>query len=495
MTIMMEFVTICSTMPIFKAFRLVLVALIQIGYLFSFGQTPKILQPLLAFQKGVSQIVMRSDTALFTGVIRPETPTLLFPATGRSFVKNGEGLFVQIDGSGRLYRVSDSAGAIKYCRSDSTSYSGNSFGSILFSYDNHIFSFGGYGFWRSNGQLRVFRGKKDGWEIVPLSEEVCVSRGIAHFPWVDVGMGYIYLISKPEDFINQALKNWQEKVDKENETRVMRLNLRTGIWGKQGIILKDSDWKYKVIGNSPWGLLVEKGFRDLRLFDYRANELKILKKQKADSLNTLFASLHGMGYFLDSTFYFGDLFANTADSLKLSYGDFERTGDVIWTVGYSSAWPGSIVGWVILILSGIVVSVVAGYFVQRTKARKRSDHILVSSEWNQPVPIENVEKKEQGVFTQVEKMLIGLVAINAQKGQHTSIDEINKVLGVTNKNLPTQKRTRSEVITAINEKAVLQTGSPSDLILRTRSLVDGRQIEYFVDESLIQKALEWSGHA
>jgi hypothetical protein len=480
-------------MPIIKSFRLVLGALIQIGSLFSFGQTPKILQPLLAFQNGVSQIVMRTDTALFAGVIRPETPTLQFPETGRSFVKNGEGLFVQIDGSGRLYSVSDSAGAIKYYRIDSTSYSGNSFGSILFSYNNHIFSLGGYGFWRSNGQLRVFRGKKEGWEIVPLSEEVCISRGIAHFPWVDAGKGYLYVISKPEDFINQALNNWQEKADKENETRVMRLNLGTGTWEKQGIILKDSEWKYKVIGNSPWGLLVEKGFRDLRLFDFRANELKAIKKQKADSLNTLFAGMHGMGYFLDSTFYFGDLFANTVDSLKLSYGDFERTGDVIWTVSGQNAWTGSIVGWAILILSGIAVSVVVGYFIKRTKDRKRSDHIAVSSEWNQPISIERVENKEQGVFTQVEKMLIGLVAVNAQNGQHTSIDEINKVLGVTNKNLPTQKRTRSEVISAINEKAVVQTGSPVDLILRTRSVVDGRQIEYFVDESLIQKALEWSG--
>lgn len=494
MTILIEFGRICKNRSKFTPSRIALIALIQIVHLFCFGQTPKILAPIMAFHKGVSQIVMRSDTALFSGVIRPEMPTLQFPETGRSFVKNGEGLFVQIDGSGRLYSVSDSAGTTIYGRVDSTSYAGNSFGSILFSYNNQIYSLGGYGFWRANGQLRVFRGKKDGWEIIPLSSEVCVSRGIAHFPWVDDRNGQLYLISKPEDFINQAIRNWQEITDNEHETGVMQLNLVTGTWEKKGVILKDSDWKYKVIGNSPWGLLVEKGFRDIRLFDYRANELKILRKQKADSINTVFAGMHGIGYFLDSTFYFGDLLANTADSLKLSYGDFEPAGNVIWTSSSSNAWQRNLPGWAWYVISGIAISLVLVNFLTRKSVNKSIDPIGNPGE-NKPIHVlESADNNEPGVFTAVEKMLIGLVAINAQKGQQTSINEINKVLGVTNKNLPTQKRTRSEVITAINEKAVVQLGSSIDLILRTRSIVDGRQIEYFVDESLIQKALEWSGN-
>ena len=76
------------------------------------------------------------------------------------FVRNKTGSYILIDGTGRIYKAtSKSNDTVYYSRIDSTHFYGYNGGAINFTYHDTIFSFGGGGFWRVNGQHRYYREK------------------------------------------------------------------------------------------------------------------------------------------------------------------------------------------------------------------------------------------------------------------------------------------------------------------------------------------------
>ena len=75
----------------------------------------------------------------------------------RYITKIDGNLFLTTEGYGEVYKYKQTKDSLLYfTRVDSTIFSGNNFNSSQFVYDKKIFSFGGYGYWKYNGQLRQF---------------------------------------------------------------------------------------------------------------------------------------------------------------------------------------------------------------------------------------------------------------------------------------------------------------------------------------------------
>lgn len=71
-----------------------------------------------------------------------------------------------------------------------------------------------------------------------------------------------------------------------------------------------------------------------------------------------------------------------------------------------------------------------------------------------------------------------------QRNSTTSTDEVNRILGVGNKSVDMQKRKRSDVIRAINEKyQLLYPEAQINLIERAKSDVDARLYEYTINSN------------
>jgi hypothetical protein len=62
----------------------------------------------------------------------------------------------------------------------------------------------------------------------------------------------------------------------------------------------------------------------------------------------------------------------------------------------------------------------------------------------------------------------------------TSIDEINKVIGVQHRSVEIQKRMRSDLIGSINQKLSIITRDKKPVIDKQRSEFDKRSFEYFI---------------
>jgi hypothetical protein len=96
-------------------------------------------------------------------------------------------------------------------------------------------------------------------------------------------------------------------------------------------------------------------------------------------------------------------------------------------------------------------------------------------------------------FTETEISLIQLLLNAYSAKQNVEISEINRVLGIKDKNVGLQKKVRSDVINAINDKYIFITQGEINLIGSVRKEDDKRFFEYFIvptEVKTIQKLIE-----
>ena len=95
-------------------------------------------------------------------------------------------------------------------------------------------------------------------------------------------------------------------------------------------------------------------------------------------------------------------------------------------------------------------------------------------------------------FTETETSLIQLLLKAYSTKKNVEISAINHVLGIKDKNIGLQKKVRSDVINAINDKYVFISQGEINLIGSVRKEDDKRFFEYFVvptEVKLIQKII------
>jgi hypothetical protein len=96
-------------------------------------------------------------------------------------------------------------------------------------------------------------------------------------------------------------------------------------------------------------------------------------------------------------------------------------------------------------------------------------------------------------FTETETSLIQLLLKANNAKQNVEIAEINHVLGIKDKNVGLQKKVRSDVINAINDKYIFITQGEINLIGSVRKEDDKRFFEYFIistEVKTVQKMIE-----
>ena len=308
-------------------------------------------------------------------------------------LKTKEGLFLFVNGSGRLYQLLDSDTGIQAQRIDSTFYSGYNLGSFPFVYHDSIYSIGGYGIWRINGQLRVYVPQAHSWDIVPLSEEIPVlmQEDYHNMLWYNEQDAKLYIAYS-------IVRNQAVKHSTLNETAfdytVRFLDLKTKDWhvaGELNDYFKDKVAMLRNVAFTPWGQLVTLGDK-LLIIDYADNRL--LRIQEAAELAIrpiLFQHpTTNLFYCIDSTLYFGNIAENRLSSLRLHSHDFTDAGIAVYTVPDSPAI--SIIEWI----AGIALVSVLMFIVW--KKRKRSAITIYSTaDINNTTPQEAAAGNEEEI--------------------------------------------------------------------------------------------------
>jgi hypothetical protein len=397
--------------------------------------------------------------------------------------KNGEcpliiqgEIYIHIPATGIVYKCTGSkeADSVRFVRIDSTKLYGYNINSFTFVHNNSLYNLGGYGFWHWNGQLRKFYPELGEWDIVPLNRELPVSN---IFPGTYIWKSPINNLLFTFSYIdgNEAVR-----VERPNQIlrqdSVIKLDLISNNWtvmGKLNSILLPVFRNYSLIASMDSGIMVDNHGK-LSYLNLLNNTISVSTKRELfrrspAKINNILTWTKG------SKLFYENIQTGNVDSILISSFKFTKINERIYENDSNYLNKLGYVGG-ILILASIVWGVRKKIVKRQLAAREdeTSNSELLS-------PYSNKE-----VFTEVEKALLKLLLDNTiTKGSSTSIDEINWILGVSNKSVDMQKRKRSDVIRAINEKyQLLHPGVKANLIDRSKSELDARLYEYTLNSDI-----------
>jgi len=426
---------------------------------FSTPKTP-FLSKIVGFKSLKTKIFLSTNN-----LIVPTTGTIFFDNV-QEIIKSNDSVFVLLERTGVVYRldpVVDSANSYSFHRLDHTININYNIEANNFLYKNHLYSYGGYGFWRLNGQLRAYDFLDKEWDIVPTNNEI-FSNG---YNWVSQKDGKLYVPF-------QTISNGSIKGD-QNVTRVRLydsyyLDLNLLEWKKLGTIHSKTIKLVRTNNIINSFLATDRGFLFMHddvayYFDFLNNKIFESKNSELNQFFIRRASNENIFYYNDSIYSFSPSL-QTYDIKPLSISDFKELDFPIWGIDNNYYY---------LLLSLLTILLLT-YFLIRIYKRSVKRKIQQSS-------LKILKTKTIGqTFIGVELSLIQLLLVASLKGVNVEIGDINHVLGIKDKNLGLQKKVRSDVINTINEKYSIIINKETQLIASIRKEDDKRFFEYFINE-------------
>lgn len=374
-------------------------------------------------------------------------------------IKNKTGLYVLVDGSGQVYKASSLIkNKITFTRIDSTIFFGNTFRSINFSYLDTLFSFGGYGFWHMNGQLRHFTPAAE-WNINKLNHTY---NTFNQFYSYDIIKGTLYFVEFP--------RKDEETYASTDKLWVIELNIKERKNRKLGEINPkvNLDWKYFSIDIPSLNGIIN--FLDRNLYLYSFSKNKVYKLTN----HTIVEKLIGKaGYELSTTFEYKNKiyysFQNDSNlkSISISMNDFTEENYPLYVSKMNSVkiyWK--YIFWTLVILMLFTIILILKNRLFNRKEKQEGDFTLYTPDLS------------SNKFSSLEKELIDKLIQKSKYNQHFTVEEINERLGIKKKSLEIQKRVRTEAINRINHKFNTLFNKNINFIERVRSEEDRRFYKY-----------------
>lgn len=422
------------------------------------------------FQSAVNQMPIH--------LIKDLPPTFKF--SGQTLTKNRNGLFLNHLGTGRIYQWKGDEHIGKWVRIDSTFFTGYNFLSLFFSVDTTLYSFGGIGFWHINGNLRRYNSFSGEWNIKRLNNSIPWIYHTDQLFYIDTAQKKLY-INGQGLLYDAGIK--ADQVDSSTLKKMYCLDIEKGSLVELGKYQSEA-WGF--FGQTPWGTVVSYN----ELVDFKNNKCYKLSRRVENNLYRLLANstssdfVMQYSFWLDSALYF--TFNNQKyDSVIIKQSDLISTDKTFY---YStpvntpeqhsseSMWR-----WMVSICIAIMISTI--FIVKYVKKKTKSNQ----TENKNHLPTNESFVHEQFKFTEVELNLIKTIFENSILKKMTTINEINNILGCSNKNIEIQKRLRSDSINTINQKCCMNLLVDYKIIQRMRSDFDRRSFEYYIDEKHLQQ--------
>jgi len=412
----------------------------------------------------------------YNGNITISKSSDILPLDGTSFgsnlqelIKHNGKIYILLFQTGFIFQMSEPQGdSVVFTKIDNTININYNIGCTNFIYKDEIYNYGGYGFWSKFPHVRKYNKVDMEWDIQPTNIEVFS----ADYDWFSPKEGRLYVPFQKIE--NKALKD-PKFTNGVFEYTSYYLDLKTTDWIKLGkaspelikLINEKNNYASYPYDNGRIFVINEKAY----LFDYLNN--KVYRSKKAD-LNQFFirGALETTAFFYKGKFYKYQPGLQTYKTWDFSINDFELMNFSIWGTDYMT---------LVFVLAICFVIILIVFFVRLFKqsVKKRIENaqlkLLKTKTMNQ-------------AFTETEISLIQLLIKANSAKQNVEIAEINRVLGIKDKNVGLQKKVRSDVINAINDKYIFITQSENNLISSVRKEDDKRFYEYFVVPTEVKAA-------
>ncbi|MCF8339334.1 MAG: hypothetical protein K9I82_00015 [Chitinophagaceae bacterium] len=402
---------------------------------------------LYKLKKPVSDFYLHREAAYY----KPIPLNGDFKRNYQILIKTKRDLFVLVNGTGIVLKATDTTkDKIAFNRIDSTIYHGYNFDAIQFPYHDTIFSLGGYGFWRFNGQLRYFHHIAE-WDLIPINNEYPLTNQTFYFSEKDN-----LLIAVQDEMVDQTVGKKFE-----NKNPIIEFDLKHKKNKIIGHLINSKIIPARKINFPYLNGLITLVDDIVYLYDYQHNKIyksknEILAKEMISS-QTYF----NKAFALENKIYFTKDSNDAIDSITVSMDDFEITSTPIYTP-INANQPYYIILGVVLLMLPIFFFVV----------KKKKNTVSIEQEkYEDP----------KSTFTILEKLIIESIHSKYLNKETSTVEEINDLMGLAKKTNEQKKRGRTEIINSINQKFKIQYQKDTDLIIRERSELDKRYFQYTIN--------------
>jgi hypothetical protein len=398
-------------------------------------------------------------------------------------VNNGQ-LYMQINGTGKLFKI-DSSLAIT--RLDNTCYEGYNYGSYSYIRNNKFYNLGGWGFWQFNSGLRYFDTTSKEWFREPINKEVQLAKHMNAIVYPDKQNDLIYVVYQSYHDSYYKLQN-----EVKNDTMYMQcLNLKTNDWWQEPKILNDKILQETVIGTSAMilpglGILTE-SYNHLYLINPTTQKLYEIENEIGGTIMNYVASKNGLYFYKDEKLHIYNPGLDSLASITLSMSKFSEVAKPLYkkiTPSITDKIKLNQLPYFIAILLLFTIAVVL--FFKNKSLRKMQQNVVGSGFHKKSIEV-NKQLEFSDNLTETEKSVMDILLECSKQSTTTSIDQINRALGVKNKEVTIQNKLRSDTLQMINKKFMVFASTSDILVEREKTAMDKRVYQYKINERYLNK--------
>jgi len=398
-------------------------------------------------------------------------------------VNNGQ-LYFQITGTGKLFKIDSTLGAI---RLDNTCFEGYNFGGYSFIRNDKFFNLGGWGFWQFNSGLRYFDTTSKEWFRQPISKEVRMALHMNAVVYPDKINDLIYVVY-------QSYPNSYYKLQNEiqNDTVYMQcLNLKTNDWWQEPKIVNDKIFQESVIGTNSMilpglGILTE-SYNHLYLINPTTQKLYEIENEFGGTIMNYVASKNGLYFYNDEKLHIYNPGLDSLVSITLSMSKFSEVAKPLYkkiTPSFISKIKLNQLPYFIALLLLFTISIVLFF---KNKSLRKLQQTIVGSGFHKKSIEVNKQLEFSDNLTETEKSVLDILIECSKQSTPTSIDQINRALGVKNKEVTIQNKLRSDTLQMINKKFMVFASTSDTLVEREKTALDKRVYQYKINERYLNK--------
>jgi len=410
-------------------------------------------------------------------------------SNGTNFIKRKGKVYIQILGTGRLYEIAKkSQGNYQFTRIDSTIHIGSNFSTLNWMHKDTLFQFGGTGFWKVRDYISYFSPQTHEWEIYNTVNTASISlsdkNSVLYF--MDEKLGKLYLSNsiKQQDFpktltivdidssivFDFAKRKWENlgALNPKLKELIKKQESQLNPFGPYLIFHSDLELYWLNFSTNSYGT-----FSTSKQSEFREKYLKLYNNSRDYNIQFVL----GSNYYLIKITQEGLL---NFESISLSLKDIkEEGGAVIYSNNrFVKIMKVLELGEPIIGNALIVLFVIFIYNFIQNKRKKKTipDEVLTI-----------LYKNFYSGITIVEKELIQTIFQCQMSNEQISIKMINKIIGVQQKDILTQNKSRSDHFLRINQKFKLATRSKELLIIKQREETDKRQFNYNINPQFLKQ--------
>jgi hypothetical protein len=393
-------------------------------------------------------------------------------------------LYLQINGTGKLFTIDSS---LALTRLDNTCYEGYNYGSYTYIRNNKIYNLGGWGFWQFNSGLRYFDTTSKEWFREPINKEVQLAKHMNALVYPDKVNDVIYVAYHV--YPNSYIKN---PSDVKNDTIYMQcLDLKTNNWWNTPKILSDKIFLETILNTNSLvlpglGILTE-SYNHMYLINPANQKLYEIENEIGGTIMNYVASKNGLYFYKDDKLHIYNPQLDSIVSLPLSMTKFSEVAKPLYkyiTPNFSEK-----LDLTKLLFSGAIALlfvIIVVLFFKNKHLQKIQQTITAGGLHKKSIEV-NKQVEFSDNLTEIEKSVLDILVEYSKQGAPTSIDQINRALGVKNKEVTIQNKLRSDTLQMINKKFMVFASTNDILVEREKTALDKRVYQYKLNERYLNK--------